>query len=70
MDADASTSVTDANCTTTSVIELMPTNAAAATLVSGTSSPYVTPGAGSFTVQTADGGSAAGTETFAYMILN
>jgi hypothetical protein len=70
MDADASTTVTDANCNASSVIVLMPTNAAAATLWGSTEAPYVTPGGGSFTVQTADGGAAAGTETFTYMIFN
>jgi hypothetical protein len=70
MDADASTTVTEADCTTTSVIVLMPTNASAGTLVGSASSPFVTPAAGSFQVDTADGGNAAGTETFSYMILN
>lgn len=70
MDGDASTSVTKAECTTSSVVLLMPTNADAATLMAGASAPYVTVGSGSFTVNTADGGNAAGTETFAYMVFN
>ena len=52
-----------------SVIMLIPTNAAAATLQAGASSLYATPTAGTgFTVNTANGGSAAGTETFQYVV--
>ena len=71
MDADASTTITDTNALTTSKITITPTNAAAANLVAGASSPFVTSkAAGSFHVDTADAGSAAGTETFDYQIGN
>lgn len=53
-----------------SIILLTPTNASAATLQAGTSGLYVTATNGSFTVSTADAGSAAGTETFNYMVIN
>lgn len=68
--AAASTTVAQSAVQANSSIVLSPTNASAATLVSGTHSPYVSaisPGV-SFTVSTADAGSAAGTETFAYLI--
>lgn len=72
MDADASTTVADANVTASSLIFITPTNASAATLVSGSSGPYVTNRVAgvSFDVDTADAGSAAGTETFNYLIIN
>lgn len=70
LDADASTTVTDINCSAASFIAITPTNAAAATLQAGASHLYVTPAAGSFTLNTADAGSAAGTETFAWAILS
>ncbi len=62
--------VSDANVTATSVIQLIPTNAAAATLMGGASSLYVSArSAGtSFTVATANGVAAAGNETFSYTI--
>jgi len=72
MDADSSTTVSNTSVTASSIIFLFPTNAAAGTLVSGTSSPYIsarTAGT-SFAVDTADAGNAAGTETFNYLILN
>jgi len=68
--AAASTVVTDANAKTTSKITLTPTNAAAGTLQSGAKHLYVTKANGSFTVLTADGNAAAGTETFDYLIVN
>ena len=51
---------------------LIPTNAAAATLMAGASSLYISAVADdtSFTVATADAGSAAGTETFEYVLVN
>lgn len=70
MAAAATKVVTDANVTTASFIMLMPTNAAAATLQGSNESLYVTPAAGSFTVSTAAGTAAAGTETFSYAVLN
>lgn len=58
--------------TATSFIFLQPTNAAAATLQGSSESLYISAkSAGvSFTVATADGGNAAGTETFDYLIVN
>ena len=70
LDADASTTVTHDLCTASSVILLMETNAAAASLMAGASRLYITPAAGSFALATADAGNAAGTETFTYLILN
>lgn len=67
-----STVVTDATVTASSFIGLMETNAAAGTLQAGTNRLYVsarTAGT-SFTVATAGGGSAAGTETFVYIIIS
>jgi hypothetical protein len=68
----ATTTVTDSTVLSTSVILLVPTNAAAGTLQAGTTHLYVsakTAGT-SFTVATASGASAAGTETFQYAIFN
>lgn len=70
MDAAASKVITDANCTSTSFIGLMPTNAAAATLLGSNENLYITPAAGTFTVATAAGTNAAGGETFYYKIEN
>lgn len=70
MDAAASKAITDANVTTASLIMLMPTNAAAGTLMGSNESLYITPGSGTFTVATAAGTSAAGTETFKYAVFN
>ena len=70
MAAAASKSVTDTACKGTSVVTLTPTNAAAGTLLGSAKCLYVTAANGSFTVTTASGASAAGTETFAYMIGN
>ena len=72
MDADASTTVADTSVTTTARITITPTNAAAATLTAGSSSPFVTNKVAntSFDVNTADAGNAGGTETFDYLILN
>ncbi len=70
MAAAASKVVTDANVTAASFITLTPTNAAAGTLMAGANSLYVTVGNGSFTVTTAGGGAAGGTETFSYAVLN
>lgn len=70
MAAAASKVVTDANVTTASFIALMPTNAAAGTLQGSNESLYITTAAGSFTVTTAAGTAAAGTETFSYAVFN
>ncbi|KQJ65393.1 structural protein 2 [Pseudomonas aeruginosa] len=59
---------------TSSVVRLIPTNAAAATLQAGSKMAWVVNSASSnnvsFRVQTADGTSAAGTETFSFVIEN
>lgn len=67
-----STVVSNTAVTASSFIGLMETNAAAGTLQAGTNRLYVsarTAGT-SFTVATAGGGSAAGTETFVYIIIS
>lgn len=70
--AAASTTVTDTAVLTDSTILLMPTNAAAATLMGSSKSLYVSARTAvtSFAVSTADGLNAAGTETFQYIVLN
>lgn len=70
MAAASSEVITDANVTSSSIITLMPTNAAAGTLMGSNESLYVTPASGSFTVTTAAGTAAAGTETFSYSVAN
>lgn len=68
--AAATTTVANTAIASTSRVLLIPTNAAAATLVGSTKSPYVsTVTAGtSFVVSTASG-AAAGTETFFYVVI-
>jgi hypothetical protein len=70
--AAASTTVSNTSVRASSFIVFVPTNAAAGTLMQGTKSLYrSTVNAGtSFVVATADGGSAAGTETFSYAVVN
>ncbi len=66
------TTVNNANVLATSVILIMPTNAAAATLMGGLAHLYLsarTAGT-SFKVTTADASAAAGTETFLYIVIN
>jgi hypothetical protein len=72
MPAAASTVVADARVTASSLIFLQPTNAAAGTLQGSNESLYISArSAGvSFTVETAAGTAAAGTETFNYLIVN
>jgi hypothetical protein len=69
--ANAAT-VTNANVKADSIIILMATNATAGTLEAGAKKPYVSArNAGvSFVLTTADGNTAAGSETYAYFILN
>lgn len=70
--AAATTTVTQPAITASSKVLLEPTNAAAATLMGSVKSLYVsalTAGTG-FTVATASGGNAAGTETFNYIVSN
>lgn len=70
--AAATTTVSDANVKAGSFIALMPTNAAAATLMAGSHSLYISvrnEGA-SFVVSTADAGSAAGSEIISYIVVN
>lgn len=70
--AAATTTVTNASVAANSVILLMPTNAAAGTLMGSAKSLYVsTRTAGtSFVVSTANATAAAGTEQIAYVVLN
>jgi hypothetical protein len=70
--AAATTTVNDTSVLATSEILLMPTNAAAATLMGAATSLYVSArtAATSFAVTTANAAAAAGTETFEYTIIN
>lgn len=70
--AGATTTVNDTDVTATSIILLMPTNAAAATLMNGATSLYVSArtASTSFALATANAAAAAGTETFEYELLN
>ena len=71
LSAAASTVVPNTSVTSTSIISLTPLNATAATLMAGANSLYVsarTSGA-SFTLSTAAGGAAAGTEQFQYLLV-
>lgn len=70
MAAAATKVITDGNVTTASKIVLSPTNAAAGTLQGSNECLYYTPASGSFTVATAAGTAAAGTETFDYLVFN
>lgn len=70
--AAATTTVAQPGVKGNSVVQLTPTNAAAATLMGSAKSLYpsvLTPGTG-FTVATASGAAAAGTETFSYVVIN
>lgn len=72
MDAAASKVILDSAVVAGSVIQLQATNAAAGTLQGSNESLYVStivPGV-SFTVATAAGTNAAGTETFNYTMIN
>lgn len=72
LSAASATVIPQTSTQSMSVIDLMPTNAAAATLMGAATSLYVsarTEGT-SFTVTTANGAAAVGTETFAYVLWN
>lgn len=72
--AAATKTVAEPRITANSVVSVFPINAAAATLMSGAKSLYWDPAANvagaSFTVKTADGTNAAGTEQFSYVVIN
>ena len=69
--AASSTTVSEPLVSANSVILPVPTNAAAATLMAGANSLYLSARTAntSFQFSTAAGGSAAGTETFLYILL-
>jgi hypothetical protein len=72
LSAAATTTVPNTSVTSTSIISLTPMNAAAATLMAGANSLYVsarTSGA-SFAVSTAAGGAATGNEIYNFMLVN
>lgn len=70
--ASATTTVPQSLVATNSLILLMPTNAAAGTLMGGAKSLYVSARTAntSFAVSTASAAAAAGTETFSYLLVN
>jgi len=69
---NTNTVVANVSVTAASLIFIMPTNAAAATLMGAATSLYISAKVveASFTVTTANAGAAAGTETFNYLIIN
>lgn len=70
--ATATTTVPQPAVTANSIIVSVPTNASAATLMGSNKSLYVSAKSvgANFTVSTASGAAAAGTETFSYYIVN
>lgn len=72
--AAASTTVSNSSVKASSRIDLTAANAAAGTLVGSAKSPYAASAdfvvGTSFTIKTASGGAAAGTEVFYYTIIN
>lgn len=70
--AAASTTVTDVNIKANSIVLPVPNTAAAATIMGGAQSLYVSAKAAgtSFTVSTANGAAASGGQAFSYIILN
>ncbi len=70
MTAAATLTVADGNCQAASLIVLIDANAAAGTLQGSAKRLYATASKGSFAVATASGAAAAGTEKFAYLIIN
>lgn len=67
--ASATTVVSQGGVEINARVILQPVNASAATLVSGSKSPYVTISQPNFVITTADGTAAAGTEQFWYSIV-
>jgi hypothetical protein len=70
MAAAATKTVTDANVKASSYVLPFALNAAAGTLMGSANAIYTTAANGSFTAATASAGNAAGTEQFAYLVLN
>ncbi|ENZ1658868.1 TPA: right-handed parallel beta-helix repeat-containing protein [Pseudomonas aeruginosa] len=74
MAAAASMNVPDVRINTASAVNLIPMNAAAASLDAGSKRPWGNPAASSnnsqIRIQTADGGAASGTEVYKYEIIN
>lgn len=74
MAAAASMNVPDVRINTASAVNLIPMNAAAASLDAGSKKPWGNPAASSnnsqIRIQTADGSAAAGTEIYKYEIIN
>lgn len=72
MTAAATATITQPNIAANSIVTLMPTNAAAGTLMGSAKALYISSLAAgaSFTVATASGAAAAGTETFNYTVVN
>jgi hypothetical protein len=69
LSAASTTTVTHGGVRVQARVFLQPANAAAATLVSGAKSPFVTVSQPNFAITTADGTAAAGTEQFWYTIV-
>jgi hypothetical protein len=70
--ATPSVSVSNPAVLATSIVVFIPTNASAGSLTGSNKAPYIsakTPGVG-FTMTTANGTNAAGTETFDYIVVN
>lgn len=72
MAAAATTTVANTDVQSGAIIQLVPSNAAAATLQGSTKYVYpsVVNGGTGFVVATASGGNAVGTETFSYIVWN
>lgn len=70
--AAATTTVTQTKIAANSLVLLTPTNASAGTLMGSAKALYISAlsAGASFTVATASGGNAAGTETFNYTVVN
>lgn len=70
MTATASLVVVEPKCNTSSYVWLIPTNAAAGTLLGSNKNLFLTYQVGTFTVTTASGIAATGAETFQYLLFN